>query len=98
MRHFPHRTVQLFAKPAKAINGGKGSEVVKLKQQLLDVTQSTRRGIATSDEQREEIDGLIAALEPREYLLVVVKGYLHSEAWLAYYMLLSVMLNVRPIC
>lgn len=38
----------------------------KLKERLLMVVRSTERGISTSEEQRQDIDELIAALEPCE--------------------------------
>lgn len=38
----------------------------KLKERLLDIVRSTERGISTSEEQRQDIDELIAALEPCE--------------------------------
>ncbi|CAN0030659.1 unnamed protein product [Scytosiphon promiscuus] len=41
-----------------------GSAKDKLKQRLLDTVQPTRRGISTTPDQREEIDELIAGLEP----------------------------------
>ncbi|CAM9727180.1 unnamed protein product [Ectocarpus sp. 6 AP-2014] len=36
----------------------------KLKQRLLDTVRDTKRGISTSEEQRKDIDELIAAIEP----------------------------------
>lgn len=50
---------------------GKNSDTLeaakeKLKERLLTLVRSTERGISTSKEQRQDIDELIAALEPCE--------------------------------
>lgn len=50
----------------KKTANGNGAEAAKLKQRLLDTVRSTRRGVSTSEDQQQEIDELIAALEPRE--------------------------------
>lgn len=66
--HQPTTTVfYQFLKPgAQKKTNGNGAEAAKLKQRLLDAVRSTRRGISTSEEQRQDIDELIAALEPCE--------------------------------
>ena len=48
----------------KGSNSKEDARVAGLKQELLDVVRGTERGISTTEEQREEIDRLIAALEP----------------------------------
>lgn len=40
---------------------------LKLKERLLETVRSTSRGVSTSEEQRQDIEELIAALEPCEY-------------------------------
>lgn len=44
---------------------------IKLKERLLDTVRPTNRGISTSKEQRQDIEELIAALEPCECSLLV---------------------------
>ena len=56
-------TCQFLTKKTANRNGG---EAAKLKQRLLDTVRSTRRGVSTSEDQQQEIDELIAALEPCE--------------------------------
>lgn len=48
-----------------------GTAKIKLKERLLDTVRPTNRGISTSDEQRQDIDELIAALEPCKSTLVL---------------------------
>ena len=49
----------------------------KLKERLLMLVRSTERGISTSEEQRQDIDELIAALEPCEDTKLLNRVYTH---------------------
>lgn len=58
-----------------------GSAKDKLKQRLLDTVQSTRRGISTTEEQRQEIDELIAGLEPCESIHLHAPSVFQTDQW-----------------
>lgn len=62
----PTSAAQFWRNAANKNGDTLGSTKDKLKQRLLDTVKATERGISTTPEQRQEIDELIAGLEPCE--------------------------------